>query len=135
MADDLFPEDAEPAFETTLLPADETTDQGSRWVRLTKLKRSLAVDHPWALMFHDLVTVELLRARQTGKQWAVREPIGILILLEEQAIEHGLMEPGEAPRYTSRECIGQFALAWRIRPVATQLTREGWKVADEPATA
>lgn len=123
MADDLFPEDSEPVFEPTLLPADETTDQGSRWVRLTLIKRSLAPHHPWSLMFHDLVTGEVLRAHRSGKPWNVREPLGVLILLEEQAIEEGLMEPGEAPRYNPRECIGEFAKAIRMKPVPGAVAR------------
>lgn len=124
MADDLFPEldenDDQPTYAepATLVELDESNDQGSRWVRLTRIKRGLPLDHPWAAMYDDLVTKEILKANRTGKRWEIREPIGMLILLEDQAVELGLMQPGEAPRFTSKQCIGQMALAMLIKPVA-----------------
>lgn len=123
MADDLFPEldDAppiEPPPVETLIPPDDTNPQGSRWVRLTKIKRSLPPDHPWAVLYDDLVTKELMRAIRTGKRWEIRHPVGIIDLLEDEAVHQDLMEHGEAPPYNARQCIGQLALCMRIKPVA-----------------
>lgn len=117
---DLFPEDDEAPFAepaTTLIPDDDTNDQGSRWVRLMHLKRSNPDNHPWCTMFREIVTMEVLYANRTGVRWKINEPLGLLMLLEQQAIEHGLMEPGEAPRLTARQCIGEFGKTFLIKAV------------------
>lgn len=127
MADDLFPEDDDAPFAeevTTLIPPDETTDQGSRWVRLTLLKRTTPIDHPWCKLFLEHVTGPVLYANRTGHRWNIRDPLALLILMEDLAIEHGLMEPSEAPRFTPRQCIGEFGKAIRLKPVAVPLIRE-----------
>jgi hypothetical protein len=108
MTDDPFfdDDDDQPIFANDRPVADDGV--GSRWRRLIATKRATDPEHEWCRMFHELISAEVLKAHETGKRWKITEPLGLLLLLEEQAKHHGLIE-GDAPLMTAQEAVGMIA--------------------------
>lgn len=100
------------------LPELPTPDDslGSRWNRITQLKLRTAADHPWAELFHELVTRPVEIHRHTTHPWHPDDAgIGILELLEDQARVHELIA-GDAPDLTALDATHQMLLGAGVAP-------------------
>lgn len=69
----------------------ETDTTASRWVRLMRIKHPLAHDHPFTVLYTQLVTVPAVEARQS-RSWSPIDPEGQLDRLESCAREHDLLD-------------------------------------------
>lgn len=117
VAEDIFPEDssAEPLFAPPPVGSDQNA---SVWARLINLKRTLPLDHEWAVLFHETVTLEVVAARFEGTRWTPTDPVGLGLMLEEHAQFLGLLPAEKAPLLTKHQAIRAISLAFHLKPVA-----------------
>lgn len=116
MADDIFPEDEVRDDEHLFAPPVATDLCGSMWARLTVIKRSLPIDHEFAKLFHEIVTMEVLAAKYTGKPWAMPDPLALAQLLQDEAIHHGLLD-GPIEAMPKHEAAALLASAFSVKSV------------------
>lgn len=81
----------------------------SRWARLMHVKAPLPPDHPFVILYTELVTAPALQARQM-RSWTPMDPEGQLNKLESCAREHDLL-PSKLPLLDPREALADLLLS------------------------
>lgn len=82
----------------------------ARWTRLDRLRQNLAWDHAWRLLHEDVVTRHVIQARLGGTQWRpADEGMGVLDLLEQEAIALGLIPDEPATPITGPQALRAFS--------------------------
>lgn len=86
----------------------------SRWARLMRIKFPLARDHPFAILYSQLVSIPAVEARQS-RSWTPMDPEGQLERLEACAREHGLLndlEMIDAPHAIAEILLNSPMRSW-----------------------
>jgi hypothetical protein len=98
-----------PVADLEPLPTPDDT-LGSRWLHITLLKLKTPREHPWSILFHELVTNQVVIHRHTTHPWAPADAgVGILELLESEARHAGLIA-GDAPELTAVDATHQMLM-------------------------